>query len=204
MHCIIGVRAVLPQTASELQDISLARSTFTVTVVSGSGSMNCRLSGSRQHGCEKANAWKLHFHLWSYRDAVLNCWSVVCDPYFSLQFPCLRLERLHLAHSRLKDSWSPLFFAHSCLCCLQRPQQPLQLKRPHLIIDVVDLRIQHCGQCSTCCVIPRTKDPSLHNIMPAASKEQNASPLMVSLQWWVMRRVHVIALGFRWTCEDHF
>lgn len=28
IHCIIGVRAVLPQTAPELQDISLARSTF--------------------------------------------------------------------------------------------------------------------------------------------------------------------------------
>lgn len=53
MHCIIGVRAVLPQTASELQDISLARSTFTVTVVPGSGSMNYRLSGHGSMGVRK-------------------------------------------------------------------------------------------------------------------------------------------------------
>lgn len=50
MHYIIGVRAVLPQTASELQDISLVRSTFMVTIVPGSSSINYHLSDNGRFG----------------------------------------------------------------------------------------------------------------------------------------------------------
>lgn len=53
MHYIIGVRAVLPQTASELQDISLVGSTYTLTVGPGSSFLSYQHSGNGSIGVRK-------------------------------------------------------------------------------------------------------------------------------------------------------